>query len=71
MADGRTRLTINPLVRLDGGEHILEQTTVVTDSKGAQQFLPYSGLLFRFERIDETGKRPTMRSGLPMIAPRL
>jgi hypothetical protein len=57
MADGRSYLSINPSVRLDGTESTLEQTTVVTDSRGKQEFVPYKGMLFRHERTDANNAR--------------
>ena len=62
MADGRTRLAVNPSVRIDGTENPLEQTTVVTDSseENNSSYLRYR-LALRYQRIDKNNARYVMK----------
>ena len=66
-ADGRTRLSINPSVRLDGTENTLEQTTIITDSSGKQQFVPYNDMRFRYQRIDKNSARYVIKQNGKVI----
>jgi hypothetical protein len=52
LADGRTRLSINPFVGLDGKEHPLDQVTIVTHCNGKQEIIHYTGITFILERDD-------------------
>src|SRR3954452_8229207 len=57
MKDGRVRLSINPSVSLAETESLLEQTTVVTDSNGKQEVVPYDGMVFSYKSIDKNTSR--------------